>query len=766
MNNENEFDYKPLTPFKWFVLQNFPYIDADFDAITNYQLFCKLGEEINKIIDSENVLGEQVENVTNAFNDLKSYVDNYFENLDVQDEIDKKIDEMVEDGTFTNLIKNYVDPLIDEQNEILNNAIEEQNENINLINNKVNAVTSGTPLGANSIDDMTNTERIYVLSTDGHWYFYNGEQWQDGGVYQAVVDYETEMANKLAFDTYKIQSNFSVTLIKGSNIGSSGGTSSNSARARTDRQIASPLNQVIYLDTELYLMNVYYYYSASGSWTVQYAEKNTGFTNKKYINSNMFPAFGISFKRVDNETITDEDISAIASALKFYKLTDETSSIQYAPADAKELGYSIEDYNNLQHNIFKAQNLNYVPNLSDGGINFDTGGTTSNSARCRTGRMSKDLRGIYVKLNNNNYKMRIGYYSSSSGDFSNSYEGTSHNLNWVNEITVLKDYYFVLAFKKSDDTNITSEDKTAIQNALEFYFLTDKTLTEENAPADAKTVGDLLHKSIKILGIGNSYTRDSIRWISKILLEVGYTNVIVGQGYWGGSTLKEQYDSLDENNENHSIYTYYKYNNSANATTTSNTSLDTIFEDEDWDVVIFQQQSDDAGQYSSFVSNEFDINDFISYVKNKIDNENIRIGITATWSHATGFVGEKFAQYYDSDPELQYQAIQNNIPIVANHMSQCDFIINSGLSINLGRENTYLGDLGNEMLRSDKTHLAYGIPSFMISFLYAYVICGITPDQLKWYPTLEDDSNISTATSNYLSFLAKQCDIISANTII
>nr|DAI89285.1 MAG TPA: hypothetical protein [Caudoviricetes sp.] len=34
----NNFSYKNLCPFKWFVLQNFPFIEADFDAITNFIL--------------------------------------------------------------------------------------------------------------------------------------------------------------------------------------------------------------------------------------------------------------------------------------------------------------------------------------------------------------------------------------------------------------------------------------------------------------------------------------------------------------------------------------------------------------------------------------------------------------------------------------------------------------------------------------------------------------------------------------------------------
>ena len=83
----NKFDYKNLTPFKWFVLENFPFIEADFDALTNWQLFCKLGKEMNKIIDSQNIVGSQMENVTNAFIELQAYVDNFFTDLNVQEQI-------------------------------------------------------------------------------------------------------------------------------------------------------------------------------------------------------------------------------------------------------------------------------------------------------------------------------------------------------------------------------------------------------------------------------------------------------------------------------------------------------------------------------------------------------------------------------------------------------------------------------------------------------------------------------------------------------
>lgn len=105
----NKFEFKKLTPFKWFVLENFPFIEADFDALTEWQLFCKLGKEMNKIINSENTLGTQVENVTNAFNYLQNYVNNYFENLDIQEEVNNKLNEMAESGELAELISQYLE---------------------------------------------------------------------------------------------------------------------------------------------------------------------------------------------------------------------------------------------------------------------------------------------------------------------------------------------------------------------------------------------------------------------------------------------------------------------------------------------------------------------------------------------------------------------------------------------------------------------------------------------------------------------------------
>lgn len=56
---------------------------------------------------------------------------------------------------------------------------------------QINSLASGSPLVASSTSEMTDTSKVYVNTTDGHWYYYNKSNWVDGGIYQATEDSET-----------------------------------------------------------------------------------------------------------------------------------------------------------------------------------------------------------------------------------------------------------------------------------------------------------------------------------------------------------------------------------------------------------------------------------------------------------------------------------------------------------------------------------------------------------------------------------------------
>lgn len=87
--------YTKIPLFRRWVLQNFPFIEQDFDALTDYQLICKVVEYLNKVIDTTNTISEQVE-----------YIVNWFNNLDVEEEVENVLKQMIEDGTIYQML-NY-----------------------------------------------------------------------------------------------------------------------------------------------------------------------------------------------------------------------------------------------------------------------------------------------------------------------------------------------------------------------------------------------------------------------------------------------------------------------------------------------------------------------------------------------------------------------------------------------------------------------------------------------------------------------------------
>lgn len=62
----------------------------------------------NEIVPTVNTNGQAVQDLTNLVNQLQDYVEHYFDNLDVQEEINNKLDEMAENGQLTQLIAQFL----------------------------------------------------------------------------------------------------------------------------------------------------------------------------------------------------------------------------------------------------------------------------------------------------------------------------------------------------------------------------------------------------------------------------------------------------------------------------------------------------------------------------------------------------------------------------------------------------------------------------------------------------------------------------------
>ena len=107
--NDNLNNVTILPPFKRFCMTIGELPTSYIDSMTYYESLVWLCNYLQKtVIPTINANGEAVIELQEKYIELKEYVDNYFENLDVQEEINNKLDDMAEQGQLTEIITAYL----------------------------------------------------------------------------------------------------------------------------------------------------------------------------------------------------------------------------------------------------------------------------------------------------------------------------------------------------------------------------------------------------------------------------------------------------------------------------------------------------------------------------------------------------------------------------------------------------------------------------------------------------------------------------------
>ena len=95
-----EIPYRPLIPpFRAWVQKTLPAVYDD--GLSYMELLSKVFVYLNSVIKS-------TDGIITDFNALHDYVYNFFKNLDVQEEIDNKLDQMAEDGTLQAILSDFI----------------------------------------------------------------------------------------------------------------------------------------------------------------------------------------------------------------------------------------------------------------------------------------------------------------------------------------------------------------------------------------------------------------------------------------------------------------------------------------------------------------------------------------------------------------------------------------------------------------------------------------------------------------------------------
>ena len=156
INVENSKIQNPL-PFRVFCQKVIP---LAFDESMSYLelLYALLHYLKETVIPAVNNNADGIEELQNLYTQLKTYVDNYFENLDVQEEINNKLDEMAESGELANIIAQFLNA-----NCILKfNNMQELINSENLVNGNIVGVFGDTNIN----DGFVNYYLITNETTD------------------------------------------------------------------------------------------------------------------------------------------------------------------------------------------------------------------------------------------------------------------------------------------------------------------------------------------------------------------------------------------------------------------------------------------------------------------------------------------------------------------------------------------------------------------------------------------------------------------------
>ena len=110
MNNVEKI--KPTGLFTNYIYKAIPL--AFDESMSYYETLCGLLSYLkNTVIPALNNNADSIIEVQNLMTELQNYVDNYFDNLDVQQEINNKLDEMAQNGTLAEIIETFITPLSD-----------------------------------------------------------------------------------------------------------------------------------------------------------------------------------------------------------------------------------------------------------------------------------------------------------------------------------------------------------------------------------------------------------------------------------------------------------------------------------------------------------------------------------------------------------------------------------------------------------------------------------------------------------------------------
>ena len=269
------------------------------------------------------------------------------------------------------------------------------------------------------------------------------------------------------------------------------------------------------------------------------------------------------------------------------------------------------------------------------------------------------------------------------------------------------------------------------------------------------------YNHLKILFVGNSYTNDCTSYLPFIFNDIAKkTRITVGTSYYAGARIDDYVDFFDNDS---AVLTYYKYVDGTSAWTSAGSkTIKQIVADEAWDIIVFQQSSNHQGTWSTYANLNSLIDKIVGYYVSQ-HNRSVKLG----WMF----------------PQLRYSVIdtvtfESVITCVENLLetTPIQFFFPCGTAVQNARGTTLdnVGD-SSHLCADANGHLQEGLPVQLASYVAALKLLEFSgedymsvlgdtlrPDQ-AWVTAIASPGQNGTCTgvSDANCYLAQKCAIAS-----
>ncbi len=146
--------------------------------------------------------------------------------------------------------------------------------------------------------------------------------------------------------------------------------------------------------------------------------------------------------------------------------------------------------------------------------------------------------------------------------------------------------------------------------------------------------------TLKILSIGNSFTQDAMWYMPHILRKMKINNVRLAHITYTACTLSKHYEFYKTDSACYYFFTNEGLN--SNWKMERNYKLRSALKYADWDIIILQQLSNQAGLYSTY---EPYLSNLLNNIYKEIKDKDVVFGWHMTWSYATNSDRVGFERY-------------------------------------------------------------------------------------------------------------------------